>query len=391
MHQQHEAMGSPFLRVPIEILRDIMQYVVPTHGNIDGPNSPSTAPFVIASVCSLWRKLALSTPELWVVIICHDSRHCLPRTKLLLSRSRDRTLGLFIGFIQPRSRCSLVEIIQPHFYRAGYLSTNYGLINTLNSGPIFPRLRFFGSEWKWRTPDILDVFRYCPHLEDVRIFISDDQTHARTFQGVTMNQLQRMRLSFDTDPSEFFNRLTIPNLLEFKIGEGDKNIPWIQPFTRVLQRSKASLRELYSYYSSIDPYALREIFSVSPNLETLGLDSNGHVTSHILADLAITLQHSILLPKLKIFHQYPLHARDMLSPQELYAMMLSRSRAECPLTKVLIEFDDLLQDMSSSPLNTASFRMLWKDAHRMGCALEVFHEVERPVRFDTEGHVLNDT
>ncbi|THU75404.1 hypothetical protein K435DRAFT_617605, partial [Dendrothele bispora CBS 962.96] len=61
----HRALLSPVRRIPNEILAEIFVTSLPYSSFYHCPTSVDTTPLKFMSVCKNWRRVALSTPELW--------------------------------------------------------------------------------------------------------------------------------------------------------------------------------------------------------------------------------------------------------------------------------------------------------------------------------------
>ncbi|KAJ7236191.1 hypothetical protein C8J57DRAFT_1571044 [Mycena rebaudengoi] len=93
----------PVLTLPVEITSSIFLHCLPSHGRVIP--SPSSAPLLLAQICSQWREVALSTGELWsslYVYSWHDhGLHALIKTWC----SRAKAAPLFLGLApDPESR-----------------------------------------------------------------------------------------------------------------------------------------------------------------------------------------------------------------------------------------------------------------------------------------------
>ena len=67
---QHQALISPLRRLPPELLQSIFVCCLPSHRN--AVMHASEAPVLLGRVCSEWRQISLSTPEVW------SSLHIVP-------------------------------------------------------------------------------------------------------------------------------------------------------------------------------------------------------------------------------------------------------------------------------------------------------------------------
>jgi uncharacterized small protein (DUF1192 family) len=59
----HEALISPVRRLPLDILQQVFIACLPTHRNC--VMSASEAPVLLGRICSSWRAISLSIPQLW--------------------------------------------------------------------------------------------------------------------------------------------------------------------------------------------------------------------------------------------------------------------------------------------------------------------------------------
>ena len=61
--EAHRALISPFRRLPLDVMGEIFAHCLPTHHN--AVMSIREAPLLLGRVCSAWRSITLSTPQLW--------------------------------------------------------------------------------------------------------------------------------------------------------------------------------------------------------------------------------------------------------------------------------------------------------------------------------------
>ncbi|KAJ7366565.1 hypothetical protein DFH08DRAFT_728613 [Mycena albidolilacea] len=61
--EAHKALMSPIRRLPVEIIQDIFLACLPTHRNC--VMSAQEAPIILGRICSSWRAISLSLPQLW--------------------------------------------------------------------------------------------------------------------------------------------------------------------------------------------------------------------------------------------------------------------------------------------------------------------------------------
>ncbi|KAJ7258061.1 hypothetical protein B0H12DRAFT_1218305 [Mycena haematopus] len=61
--EAHEALISPVRRLPLDMIQEIFVACIPTHRNC--VMSATEAPILLGHICSAWRTISLSTPQLW--------------------------------------------------------------------------------------------------------------------------------------------------------------------------------------------------------------------------------------------------------------------------------------------------------------------------------------
>ncbi|PBK65171.1 hypothetical protein ARMSODRAFT_446205 [Armillaria solidipes] len=101
---------APIRRLPVELLGEIFSEVCAfPFGNAvcETLRSPAQTPLLIASVCSHWRSICLSFPQLWsVMFVDADDINLSVSTKILLSLYQQRssskltTIGISAQFLQ---------------------------------------------------------------------------------------------------------------------------------------------------------------------------------------------------------------------------------------------------------------------------------------------------
>ncbi|KAK7062111.1 hypothetical protein R3P38DRAFT_2833473 [Favolaschia claudopus] len=97
----------PILTLPPEITSEIFVRCLPAERQLDMVN-PKEAPLLLMQVCSLWREIAMSTPELWAdfdLEIGWPEPHLVDFSKAWLQRACDRPLAVNL------SSCGLMSDI----------------------------------------------------------------------------------------------------------------------------------------------------------------------------------------------------------------------------------------------------------------------------------------
>ncbi|KAF9444239.1 hypothetical protein P691DRAFT_677985, partial [Macrolepiota fuliginosa MF-IS2] len=108
--ESYKGLLSPIRRLHPEILQEVFCHCLPiTHNAV---MSATEAPLVLGRVCSRWRRIAYSTPELWasihiVIIIPPRPSSCQAQQAIALQHavavwlSRSGTLPLSISLVDP--------------------------------------------------------------------------------------------------------------------------------------------------------------------------------------------------------------------------------------------------------------------------------------------------
>ncbi|KAF9072465.1 hypothetical protein BDP27DRAFT_1400877 [Rhodocollybia butyracea] len=128
------SLECPADYLPVELLREIFMFSLPddnwTHPlNASDPHTPYLPPqYVISQVCSRWRNVAVSFPELWSTFGLESLvPHHVTMVKLWMERSRQLPLTLYIN----NERCHTLEeactsttvtadvinLLRPHVHR----------------------------------------------------------------------------------------------------------------------------------------------------------------------------------------------------------------------------------------------------------------------------------
>ncbi|KDQ59587.1 hypothetical protein JAAARDRAFT_205618 [Jaapia argillacea MUCL 33604] len=130
-HRRHRSSGQvlPIDRIPNELLSGIFEIV--TH-SFDDPGESLSTPTTLSLVCSRWRQIAISTPELWTTIFLTQalSPHDIARTSTWLERSKTRPLDLYLDFRDPcwswdeedhsftwNDMAEILQLLLPHISR----------------------------------------------------------------------------------------------------------------------------------------------------------------------------------------------------------------------------------------------------------------------------------
>lgn len=375
---QHEGAVSSLRRIPNEIICEFMEHYRTSH-ICEEPTQAQRSTMVLASVCSRWRAAALSTPQLWTTVVYSHSDHCLPLTQLMLSRSGDCKIELYlrghIGYLpgnhydQPS-----ISAINSSAYRLGRISSEkYSLrMPLLGLRPPFGQLHTIKLLFDMNESEIFHIFQNCPVLEDAEI-----KMRATLPGGLNkallhiMPQLLRLHVIYRTDPSAFFEHITTPNLTDLcttLVGMDRWPLPGI---TDLLHRSQCSLTKLGLAFTDegSDQAELLHMFNFIPYLEELTIDEHGWTDGAIYNQLTVRIAHPTQLPDLKTL--VVRHDAKKMHAESIHAMLVSRS-AGCPISKVVLRFPKELPSF-----RTQEFRSLSADAKLLGYTLEVRVRDER--------------
>ncbi|KAL0564717.1 hypothetical protein V5O48_017323, partial [Marasmius crinis-equi] len=91
---RYSSLHSPVRKLPPEILRRIFSFTcAEDHLNTPPLKSPTYA-FHLSSVCSRWREVTLSSPELWAKLSFNLSERAAIPARLAISHSQQHPLSL---------------------------------------------------------------------------------------------------------------------------------------------------------------------------------------------------------------------------------------------------------------------------------------------------------
>ncbi|KAJ6457235.1 hypothetical protein C8R45DRAFT_1081901 [Mycena sanguinolenta] len=219
--KHHTAILSPLRRFPAEILGAIFHWTLPP------PNSRAAflaqSPWNLSRVCSLWRTIVLSSPDLWSRISIHSSRtfpiHAL---QAQLQRSQPRPLTVTFSCEGLNSNMNGLGLLLEHSARWESVSLlrpprdTILRFNTLNQLHVsLPRLHTLSFK-RSDDSETCTAFERAPRLTDVRI----DGSHRRLV--VPYAQLERLRVQMPRTP----DRLSLAhNLVYLTLGKASMTLP----------------------------------------------------------------------------------------------------------------------------------------------------------------------
>lgn len=369
---QHKAVTSPLRRVPNEIISEIMKHYIQKESNFYSRN-PTRPAVVLASVCSRWRKTAISTPQLWTKIQWLGSGHGDTMMQVILSRSGD--CGLQLQCHSSKSKAQAEEFLQGIRRYHDRLSSIYDVCGWMATAvvicPSFRRLTTLHFECPMQVADILQAFEHCPALEEASICLETAEDHITTNaqRPLTMVQLRQLCLEFEAELDEFFDRFTAPNLTEFignNILDQSNSYPYAA-FLPFLTRSKASLNKLDLGVSHFTLHQMYGLIDAAPHLSDLRIGDNGTIMKLTYEYLEFREGRPIILPRLERLVICSL--TDFIAPLALHKMIESRAQ-RFPLKQVEIEFQEDEEGHIHFYTAEDKFAQLWSDADRLGYTME---------------------
>ncbi|KAJ3746092.1 hypothetical protein DFH05DRAFT_1483685 [Lentinula detonsa] len=208
--------------LPVELLRQIFLYSLPDQYwrfHIPPPQ------LVLAQVCSYWRSVAISYPELWSTFIIVDpiKRH-ISMTKLWLERAGQHPLTLYIKHLWPQRKDALVNtdriigLLLPHAHRwkAATFIFRFGMQSSLlalphGELPLLETLCF----------DVSDCIGwYEDELEHIEKIICSSSLPLRQLTWKSYGYLNGM-------PS------LLPNNLTYLCGDFEMSLPFLQSLSKM--------------------------------------------------------------------------------------------------------------------------------------------------------------
>ncbi|CAA7263770.1 unnamed protein product [Cyclocybe aegerita] len=351
--QAHEALISPVRRLPTEILQMIFEWCLPTNRN--AVMHASEAPVLLGRVCAEWRRISLSTPQLWA------SLHIVPPN---------------VNFAKPVSSTSRFqrkrELIEMWLSRSGDCPLNISFV--------------------WFASDSDDEVKLCGSLMEVlvpmcgRWKVLDFQAPLKMFKpfvGLTVEDVPLLeglslmdnRTSVDPEAidswpesllfAERSPRLRTFNLTFFSGGIRLPSILWSQLTTLYLESNIAfffldsqemlsvleqcsslvgcTLKFPLSHTATLPRYEKLDLPVTLPKLETLCLDGDQHL--HNTFHMCNTLMN-LRTPRLRRLEILGRSGRPegSVAPEPLSAIRQLLQMSRCPLETLNVESMAILPD-----------------------------------------------
>ena len=350
---QHQALISPLRRLPPELLQLIFVCCLPLHRN--AVMHSSEAPVLLGRVCSEWRQISLSTPEVW------SSLHIVPPNVNFsnLTSSTDR-------FQRKR------ELIEMWLGRSGACPLNLSFV--------------------WFASDSEDEIKLCASLLEVLIptcgrwRMLDFQVPLKMFKpfiGLTVKDVplleglslmdNRTPLGIDVVdkwPESLVFAESAMNLKNFTLtffsgGLRLPSIPWHQlttlylesnisfffhdsremlsTFAQCAQLQSCTLKFPLSHTAFIPAFEKLNLPITLPQLQVLCLDGDQHLQNTFHMSNTLINLCAPKLRKLEIFGRSGRQEAN-IAPEPLVAIKMLLERSKCPLERLTVESMSLLPE-----------------------------------------------
>ncbi|KAJ7470999.1 hypothetical protein FB451DRAFT_324461 [Mycena latifolia] len=260
--EAHNALISPVRRLPLDIIQEIFMACIPTHRNC--VMSAREAPVLLGRICSAWRAISLSTPNLWArlhIVEPTRPRHSTPISFEEKLAQRLETTKMWLG-------------------RSGHCALSISLESSLGyytlpeeSAPPDPSLFLqalipFAHRWQHIhftiPPMVLQVLSHLaetdvPILESVALY-ENSRHGSHNHDWRLFGMLRGSKISSFSIPGSSFRRLELPlrwNQLTVLSITGTSSLPTIETILETLSRCP----ELRSCNLTINDHSSAEIQS----------------------------------------------------------------------------------------------------------------------------------
>ena len=350
---QHQALISPLRRLPPELLQVIFVWCLPIHRN--AVMHVSEAPVLLGRVCSQWRRISLSTPEVW------SSLHIVPPNINLLNLESSRS-----RFKRKR------ELIEMWLGRSGACPLNISFVWVANESeneiqlcasllealvPMCGRWHMldFQVPLKMFKPFVGLTVKDVPMLEGLSLLdnraplgidVVDEWPESLVFAQSATN-LKSFALTF------FSGGLRLPS------------IPWHQLTTLFLEASTSfffhdsremlstlaqcvhlqscTLKFALSYTAFIPNFEKLDLPITLPQLQVLCLDGDQCLQNTFHMSNTLINLCAPKLRKLEIFGRSG-RVAEKVAPEPVLAIKMLLERSKCPLETLTVESLSLLPE-----------------------------------------------
>ena len=350
---QHQALISPLRRLPPELLQVIFVCCLPLHRN--AVMHSSEAPVLLGRVCSEWRRISLSTPEVWSTLhivppnvnfsnlTSSTARFKRKRELIDMWLGRSGACPLNISFVwfasdsedEIKLCASLLEALVPTCGRWRMLDFQVPLKMfkpfiglTVKDVPLLEGLSLMDN----RTPLGIDVV--------------DKWPESLVFAESAMN-LKNFTLTFFSGglrlPSIPWHQLTtlyLESNISFFFQDSRE---MLSTFVQCAHLQSCTLKFPLSHTAFIPAFEKLNLPITLPQLEVLCLDGDQHLQNTFHMSNTLINLCAPKLRKLEIFGRSG-RTEGNIAPEPLVAIRTLLERSKCPLEKLTVESMSLLPE-----------------------------------------------
>ncbi|KAJ6498731.1 hypothetical protein C8R45DRAFT_925472 [Mycena sanguinolenta] len=265
--EAHQALLSPVRRLPLDIIGAIFMACLPTHRNC--VMSAQEAPVLLGRICSLWRAISLSMPQLWSRLHIVVPTPSISVSSEAYSAKVAQRLEAADAWLRRSGACPLsISLGSKLDYRA---SLSMGS----SPSPFLDALLPFAS--RWQKMDL--VIPSAPHQALSRLTEDDVPllAHLRVFprpEATDIPYLTQLGI------------LHAPNLTSFSVVGGKMSALHLP--LRWHQLTALSFDEMFNVGAAQAPETILTILSRSPQLRTVHFLVHNSVDSQLQAVLFFT-------------------------------------------------------------------------------------------------------
>ena len=350
---QHQALISPLRRLPPELLQVIFVFCLPLHRN--AVMHSSEAPVLLGRVCSEWRQISLSTPEVW------SSLHIVPpnvnfsnltsstarfkrkRELIEMWLGRSGACPLNISFVwfasdsedEIKLCASLLEALVPTCGRWRMLDFQVPLKMfkpfiglTVKDVPLLEGLSLMDN----RTPLGIDVVDKWPES----LVFAESAANLKNFTLTFFSGGLRL-------PSIPWHQLTtlyLESNISFFFQDSRE---MLSTFAQCAHLQSCTLKFPLSHTAFIPAFEKLNLPITLPQLQVLCLDGDQHLQNTFHMSNTLINLCAPKLRKLEIFGRSG-RPEGNIAPEPLVAIRMLLERSKCPLEKLTVESMSLLPE-----------------------------------------------
>ncbi|KAG8909578.1 hypothetical protein FRC02_007718, partial [Tulasnella sp. 418] len=325
-------LTSPILRLPNELISEIFILVIEsTHEKQRYKELHS-----LQLVCNRFHQVSEATPSLWSFIDVPTSKDPLPMTQILLQKSRDVPLDIYLHatFYRENDILRLFDLVFPHCHRWRTFICDYMCL-----APVLPS--FLSTDW------VAEFTQYMEQLTQLHT------PHLRKFsvEGGKRPGTPRFNLKFHRNFAPRLQHLDMDSV----------TIPWDSTLLSRLTYLRVRARDVDCALTR-DQYL--QVLSACPELEEIYLLGLNDIRTED-GSAAAAVQSCVQLPKLRTLFL------DCLHPTIVTSLL---SSIQASPSHIVILFSPTLSSMCETVLQTTllapdAFQFLpkfWSEPHTFG-------------------------